>query len=54
LVTDKGIWPESWPKELEPQRKQARTLQVPRLLTRAYVIPFALTHREYLVAMAAK
>jgi hypothetical protein len=26
-VWDKGMWPESWPKELEPLRKQARTFE---------------------------
>jgi hypothetical protein len=39
-VTDKGIWPQSWPKELEPLRKQARTLEGPLQLTRRYLIPF--------------
>jgi hypothetical protein len=43
-VWDKGVWPESWPKELEPLRKQARTFEGPRLLTRRYLIPF--TKRE--------
>ena len=28
-VADKGTWPNSWPKELEPLRKQARTLEGP-------------------------
>jgi hypothetical protein len=28
-VWDKGMWPESWPKELEPLRKQSRTLEGP-------------------------
>jgi len=32
-VTDKGTWPKSWPKELEPLRKQARTFEGPRLPT---------------------
>jgi len=26
-VTEKGAWPKSWPKELEPLRNQARTLK---------------------------
>ena len=39
-VIDKGTWPESWPKELEPLRKQARTLEGPLQLTRRYLIPF--------------
>jgi hypothetical protein len=43
-VWDKGVWPESWPKELEPLRKQARTLEGPRLANRHYQIPF--TKRE--------
>ena len=41
---DKGMWPESWPKELEPLRKQARTYEGPRVLYRFYLIPF--TKRE--------
>ena len=43
-VIDKGTWPESWPKELEPLRKQARTLVGPRVEYRHYAIPF--TKRE--------
>jgi hypothetical protein len=43
-VWDKGEWPESWPKELEPLRKQARTYEGPRVLYRFYLIPF--TKRE--------
>lgn len=43
-VWDKGTWPESWPKELEPLRKQARTYEGPRILTLLYLIPF--TKRE--------
>jgi hypothetical protein len=43
-VWDKGMWPESWPKELEPLRKQARTFEGPHVLTRRYLIPF--TKRE--------
>ena len=48
---DKGLWPASWPKELEPLRKQAttlvgpnRTLEDPPGLPRHYLIPF--TKRE--------
>jgi hypothetical protein len=26
-VTEKGLWPTNWPKELEPLRKQSRTLE---------------------------
>src|SRR5262249_57130330 len=43
-VSDKGMWPESWPKELEPLRKQARTLVGPKVEYRNYAIPF--TKRE--------
>jgi hypothetical protein len=43
-VNDKGTWPESWPKELEPLRKQARTLVGPEVEQRHYLIPF--TKRE--------
>jgi hypothetical protein len=43
-VVDKGTWPESWPKELEPLRKQSRTLEGPRVPYRHYEIPF--TKRE--------
>jgi hypothetical protein len=44
LVNDKGTWPESWPKELEPLRKQSRTSVGPMVLNRHYQIPF--TKRE--------
>jgi len=37
---DKGMWPESWPKELEPLRKQSRTMEGPKVLYRHYMIPF--------------
>ena len=43
-VRDKGMWPDSWPKELEPLRKQSRTYEGPTLLIRRYLIPF--TKRE--------
>jgi hypothetical protein len=43
-VSDKGLWPETWPKELEPLRKQSRTYEGPRVLYRTYLIPF--TKRE--------
>ena len=33
-VYDRGAWPQSWPKELEPLRKQARTLVGPEVLNR--------------------
>lgn len=40
-VWDKGMWPETWPKELEPLRTQARTYEGPLVLYRNYLIPFA-------------
>ena len=40
-VEDRGSWPESWPKELEPLRKQARTLVGPLVEYQHYAIPFA-------------
>ena len=43
-VADKGLWSESWPKELEPLRAQARTYEGPRVPQRHYLIPF--TKRE--------
>ena len=43
-VWDKGMWPQSWPRELEPLRKQSRTYEGPRLPDRRYLIPF--TKRE--------
>lgn len=43
-VSDQGTWPKSWPKELEPLRKQARTYEGPKVLFLRYLIPF--TKRE--------
>ena len=43
-VWDKGVWPETWPKELEPLRKQARSYEGPMVASRHYLIPF--TERE--------
>src|SRR5437879_2649485 len=43
-VRDEGTWPKSWPKELEPLRKQARTLEGPLHPHQHYAIPF--TKRE--------
>ncbi len=43
-VNDEGQWPASWPKELEPLRKQSRTLNGPMEPTNHYAIPF--TARE--------
>src|SRR6266576_2999638 len=36
-----GDWPKSWPKELEPLRKQSRTLVGPEVECRHYAIAFA-------------
>ena len=36
-----GTWPNSWPKELDPLRKQAQTVEVAHgIQERVYVIPF--------------
>jgi hypothetical protein len=43
-VTGKGTWPKSWPKELEPLRKQASTFEGPLAPHQHYAIPF--TKRE--------
>lgn len=43
-VADIGTWPKSWPKELEPLRKQSCTLVGPKVLLRFYAIRF--TKRE--------
>jgi hypothetical protein len=43
-VSHEGTWPKSWPKELEPLRKQARTLVGPLASFQHYQIPF--TKRE--------
>jgi hypothetical protein len=43
-VEDRGTWPESWPKELEPLRKQSRTLEGPLVPQLHYQVPF--TKRE--------
>lgn len=43
-VSDRGEWPESWPKELEPLREQARTLEGPLGPQRHYAIHF--TNRD--------
>jgi hypothetical protein len=42
--SDKGEWPKSWPKELEPLRKRASTLVGPDVAFQHYQIPF--TKRE--------
>lgn len=43
-VENKGTWPRTWPAELEPLRKQSRTLVGPMLAQPQYEIPF--TTRE--------
>jgi hypothetical protein len=40
-VWDRGIWPRSWPAELDPLREQARTFEGPFLPERRYLIPFS-------------
>jgi hypothetical protein len=40
-VADTGLWPKTWPAELESLRKQARTLVGPMAANRHYAIPFA-------------
>jgi hypothetical protein len=40
-VGNEGKWPNSWPKEMEPLRKQSRTLVGPMSEHRHYAIPFA-------------
>jgi hypothetical protein len=44
LVQDEGTWPKSWPKEMEPLRKQARSLRGSLADVTLYEIPF--TKRE--------
>ena len=39
-VADTGTWPKSWPAELEPLRKQARTFDGPHFSYQHYAIPF--------------
>ena len=43
-VANEGLWPKDWPQELEPLRKQSRTLVGPEVEYRHYAIPF--TKRE--------
>ncbi len=47
-VSDKGDWPTTWPKELEPLRTQSRTLVGPMAPHRHYAIRF--TKREEIEA----
>ena len=44
LVTNEGTWPKDWPAELDPLRKQARTLVGPEVHYQHYAIHF--TSRE--------
>ena len=40
-VSDTGAWPKTWPAELEPLRKQSRTLVGPMIAQQTHEIPFA-------------
>ncbi len=40
-IAYEGVWPKSWPKELEPLRKQSRTISGPEFGPTVYEIPFA-------------
>jgi hypothetical protein len=40
-VNNEGTWPKSWPKELEPLRKQSKTFVGPEAPEIHYQIPFA-------------
>jgi hypothetical protein len=40
LISEGGEWPASWPQNLEPLRKHARTIVGPRLSQSHYAIPF--------------
>jgi hypothetical protein len=46
LVVDKGTWPDSWPAELDPLRRQSRSLQGSELNLTFYEIPFT-TREEF-------
>jgi hypothetical protein len=48
MVNNKGDWPKSWPKELEPLRMQSRTLVGPEEAEQHFAIPF--TKREEMEA----
>jgi hypothetical protein len=43
-VSDRGLWPEGWPKELDPLRKGAKTYEGPLGNRKRHVISF--TNRE--------
>jgi len=40
-VSETGTWPKDWPNELEPLRKQSRTLVGPTLSARHFAVRFA-------------
>ena len=40
-VSFEGTWPNTWPKELEPLRKQAHTLVGPHVEYQHFAIPFS-------------
>jgi hypothetical protein len=44
FLINEGIWPASWPEELEPLREQSRTFEGGLILSLHYEIPF--TSRE--------
>ena len=39
-VSEEGLWPATWPKELESLRKSSRTLEGPTISSLHYEIPF--------------
>ncbi len=43
-VSDRGLWPKSWPQELEPLREHAATFEGPLLPARHFALHF--TDRE--------
>ena len=40
-VSNTGDWPQTWPKELEPLRKQSTTFVGPEVESQHFSIPFA-------------
>jgi hypothetical protein len=44
VIVDRGTWPDTWPKELEPLRERAMTIRGGAVDTTTYEIPF--TKRE--------
>jgi len=45
-VADKGLWPNSWPKQLDSLREKSRTLVGPTFALRHYAVPFK-TREEF-------